>query len=246
MGELCFVFKERHNEKDATVLVYVSSGDYTIGSVDLTEQEKPVHRVRLSPFWIAKHPVTNEQYGRFMQANPGYRRPGFWSEEIFNRPTQPVVGVSWEDAQAYSNWAGLVLPSEVQWEAAARGPQAWRFPWGNEDPTPELTNFDGYEGKTTPVGSVEAGVGPFGTLDQAGNVWEWCADVFDAEAYSKREDGALDPLVTLGEPAFRVLRGASWLDKSENLHAACRFRYWAQLRRRFVGFRCALPATDDA
>ncbi len=237
--------RERRNEKDGTVLVYVPGGEYTIGANDLSEQEQPVHRVRLSPFWIGQVPVTNEQYGRFMQANPGYRRPGFWSEEIFNRPEQPVVGVSWEDAQAYCNWAGLVLPSEVQWEAAARGHDGRSFPWGDEPPTPELANFDGHAGRTTPVGSLEAGRGPFGTLDQAGNVWEWCADVLDAEAYSRREAAALDPLVTIGEPAFRVLRGGSWLDKGENLKSAFRFRYWARLRRRFVGVRCASPATSE-
>jgi formylglycine-generating enzyme required for sulfatase activity len=95
------------------------------------------------------------------------------------------------------------------------------------------------------VGSLPAGQGPFGTLDQAGNVWEWCADVLDAEAYARREDGARDPLVTVGEPAFRVLRGGSWLDKAENLACAYRFRYWARLRRRFVGFRCASPARAE-
>jgi len=231
--------RERRHEKDGTVLVFVPGGLYTIGTNELSEQEKPVHRVRLSPFWIAKVPVTNEQYGRFMQANPGYRRPGFWSEELFNRPEQPVVGVSWEDAQAYCNWAGLILPSEVQWEAAARGPDSRRYPWGDEPPTPGRANYGGYQGKTTPVGSLEAGRGPFGTLDQAGNVWEWCADVLDAEAYARRETDALDPVVTIGEPAFRVLRGGSWLDKGENLMCAYRFRYWARLRRRFFGFRCA-------
>lgn len=236
--------RERVNEKDGTVLVFVPGGLYQVGADDLTEQDRPVHQVRLSPYWIAKVPVTNEQYSRFMQANPGYRRPGFWSEEIFNRPNQPVVGVSWEDAQAYCKWAGLTLPSEAQWEAAARGTDGRRYPWGDTPPNDELANFGGAKGRTTSVGQYPAGSGPFGTLDQIGNVCEWCADILDAEVYRKREDGMLDPVVTQGEP-FRVMRGGSWLDKSEDLPAALRFRYWPRLRRRFIGFRCGMPAGPD-
>lgn len=237
--------KERIHDKDATVLVAVPGGLYTMGADDLTELEQPVHRVRLSPFLIAKHPVTNEQYGRFLEANPGYRKPAFWGEESFNGARQPVVGVSWEDAMAYCNWAGLTLPSEAQWEAAARGAEGRLYPWGDDEPTREHANYGTFERKTTPVGSYPAGAGPFGTLDMAGNVAEWCADVLDPEAYGKRQDAQLDPVVSLGEPSFRVLRGGSWLDHAAALPAAVRWRYWARLRRRFIGFRCALPARAE-
>ena len=223
------------------MLVPVPGGVFTLGAEDLTEEDGPVHRVRLSPFWIAKHPVTNSQYRRFLEANPGYRKPAFWGEESFNPGPQPVVGVSWEDAVAYCNWSGLVLPTEAQWEATARGADGRRYPWGDEDPTPEHANFAALVGKTTPVGSYPAGAGPYGTHDMIGNVAEWCADVLDPEAYSKLHDRHADPLISSGEPSFRVLRGGSWLDSAHHLPAALRNRYWARLRRRFIGFRCASP-----
>ncbi|HEX9737005.1 MAG TPA: formylglycine-generating enzyme family protein [Thermoanaerobaculia bacterium] len=231
------------HEKDGTVLVAVPGGLYTLGAEDLTELEQPLHRVRLSPFRIARHPVTNDQYRRFLEANPGYRKPAFWGEESFNGPRQPVVGVSWEDAAAYCKWAGLTLPTEAQWEAAARGADARRYPWGDEEPTPARANYATLAGKTTPVDDHPDGSGPFGTLDMAGNVAEWCADALDPEAYAKRQEGQLDPVAPLGEPSFRVLRGGSWLDRPSSLPAALRGRYWARLRRRFIGFRCAQPSS---
>lgn len=241
LGDVPTPGQERRHDRDGTALLYVPAGTYSLGANDLGETEAPVHRVRLGGFWIAKHPVTNEQYHRFLGANPGYRKPAFWGEEFFNQPEQPVVGVSWEDAKAYCHWAGLVLPSEARWEAAARGKEGRRFPWGDDEPRRELANFSSFEGQTTPVGRFPDGAGPFGTHDQAGNVSEWCEDVFDDEAYHHRQNGEVDPVITSDEPLFRSLRGGSWLDQGFHLVAAARLRYWARLRRRFVGFRCALP-----
>ncbi len=231
--------EERIHEKDGTVLVYVPGGEFTLGADDIADEEKPIHQVRLSPFWIGKFPVTNEQFARFLEANPKQRKPGRWNDESFNQPLQPVVGVSWEDAVAYCRWAGLELPSEAQWEAAARGQDQRRYPWGNAEPTASLANFDGKEGKTTPVGSYPSGAGPYGTLDQAGNVWEWCADAWDESAYKGRE-GQLDPVATSDEVAGRVLRGGSWFDQAWNLAAAFRLRLGAGNRGRRIGFRCVL------
>jgi len=233
---------ERVHEKDGTVLLYVPGGEYVLGAEDISDKEKPIHRVVLSPFWIAKYPVTNEQYGKFLAAEPG-ARPKYWDDRRFNEPKKPVVGVSWEEAQAYCYWVGLQLPSEAQWEAAARGrsPVQRRFPWGNGEPTPEHANFDGWEGRTTAVGAYPKGAGPFGTLDQAGNVWEWCLDFWDPAAYCER-NGQLDPVSITGDAAARCLRGGSWYDPAGILAAA--FRYWgrASLRYRLLGFRCSLPA----
>ncbi len=236
--------EERRNEVDGTVLLYVPGGEYTLGSDDISGEEKPVHRVVLSPFWIAKYPVTNEQYALFLAANPGTREPAYWADKQLNQPEQPVVGVSWEEAQAYCRWAGLRLPSEAQWEAAARGPDGRRYPWGNDEPTPEHANFGNREGRTTPVGSYPKGAGPFGALDQAGNVWEWCEDVWDAAAYRER-DGQCDPVTTTGEPAVRCLRGGSWVYDARYLAVAYRLRDTASSRDRYVGFRCLLPAGPE-
>ncbi len=236
--------EERRHERDGTVLVYVPGGEYTLGTDDVGKEEKPVHRVRLSPYRIGKFPVTNEQYRRFLEANSDHRKPRYWDDERFNQPRQPVVGVSWDDAEAYCRWAGLLLPTEAQWEAAARGTDGRRYPWGHEEPTPEHANFDGNVGKPSEVGAYPGGAGPFGTLDQAGNVWEWCRDVWDASAYRER-DGQLDPIAKIGEAAFCVLRGGSWAHEARFLAAACRLGSPAGSRVGSVGFRCVLPVGPE-
>jgi len=232
--------EERINEKDGSVLVYVPGGEYVLGAGDMGEASKPVHHVLLSPFWIGKYPVTNEQYGKFLAAQPGAPRLVYCDDEQLNGPTQPVVGVIWEEAQNYCRWAGLQLPSEAQWEAAARGPDGRRFPWGNDEPTPEHANFAPKDGPTQ-VGAYPKGVGPFGTLDQAGNVWEWCLDLWATAAYRER-DGKLDPVSTVGETSARCRRGGSWNYSARVLAAAYRDWSWASDRSSNFGFRCLLPA----
>lgn len=232
--------EERIHEVDGSVLVFVPGGEYTMGAEDITDEEKPVHKVTLSPFWVGKYPVTCQQYGQFLAARPEHPKPAAWDDKRFNQPRQPVVGVSWEDARVYCEWAGLLLPSEAQWEAAARGPEARRFPWGNDEPTPRHANFDSTEGGPTPVGNYPLGVGPFGTLDQAGNVWEWCLDVWDAEAYRDR-NGKKDPVSPEGEAAGRSLRGGAWDYPAGHLAAAYRDGDRAADRDGGVGFRVCLP-----
>jgi formylglycine-generating enzyme required for sulfatase activity len=223
-----------------TVLVFVPGGEYTLGSEKAGETARPFHRVRLSPFWLAKVPVTNEQYARFLQANPGVREPSYWDDHRFNGPRQPVVGVSWDEARAYCLWAGLRLPSEAQWEAAARGREARRFPWGTEEPTSERVNFAHNVGQTSPVGSYPQGAGPFGTLDQAGNIWEWCEDAWE-KTIPLGWERTPDPVFTRGLPGIRVLRGGAWDSRPWAVVAASRHRDEAILRSWVVGFRCVLP-----
>jgi formylglycine-generating enzyme required for sulfatase activity len=229
--------EERINEKDGTVLVYVPGGEFTLGAEGLHPWSEPLRRVHLSPFWIGKLLVTNAQYSRFLEENPAYRKPAFWEDPKFNPPQNPVVGLSWEEAQAYCQWAGLELPSETQWEMAARGPDQRPYPWGRKLPTPLHANFNGLRGGTTFVDAYPAGTGPYGTLDQAGNVWEWCADPWSSQAYRQFDDGQWDP-VAQGDKAVRSLRGGSWMNPSLDLHAACRDRGTAKLRFNNQGFRC--------
>lgn len=232
--------EERVHEADGTVLVYIPEQEYTLGANDINDWTKPVYRVELSPFWIGKYPVTNEQYGRFLRANPHQSKPDFWDDATFNQPQQPVVGVSWFDACAYCQWAGLDLPTEAQWEAAARGQDQRRYPWGSEPPTAKYANYDSKNGKTTPVSAHPAGAGPYGTLDQAGNVWEWCVDTWVFTAYRQR-DGMRDP-VAIGDPAMRVVRGGAWINPAKDLRAAYRDRATARLRLNIQGFRCVAPS----
>ncbi|MCP5114707.1 MAG: formylglycine-generating enzyme family protein, partial [bacterium] len=134
----------RIHEKDGSVLVYVPGGEFTLGTDEDFEERwpEPEHRVILSAYWIGKYPVTNAQYARFLEENPDHPKPQFWSYERFSAPQQPVVGVSWLEAQTYCRWAGLELPTEAQWEAAARGTDGRPYPWGSEAPTADHADFD--------------------------------------------------------------------------------------------------------
>ena len=139
--------------------------------------EGPQHEVTLESFYLGKHPVTNEEYGRFLKAT-GHQEPRYWADRQFNQPKQPVVGVSWEDAQAYCKWAGLSLPTEAQWEYACRAGTTTRY-WSG-DTEEDLARVGWYwensGGHTHPVGEKPAN--PFGLFDTHGNVQEWCEDWF--------------------------------------------------------------------
>lgn len=219
--------------------------------------EQPVHGVRVSPFWLGETPVTNAQYAAFLEKT-GAEEPALWRDRRFSSPQQPVVGVSWDDAQAFCRWLSaawsrpVMLPSEAQWEFAARGPESREYPWGDEAPDATRACFalDFQKGQPAPVGSYPAGRGPYGTLDQAGNVWELCSDAWNPNAYTERAgplSEPFDPLVEGKDGSGRVLRGGGWLSPAEDLRAAYRFRNPARLRDVVVGFRvAAAPASLDS
>jgi formylglycine-generating enzyme required for sulfatase activity len=228
--------------------VYVPEGRFQMGSIRLSAAEKPVHWVRLSAFWIGEVPVTNRQYAQFMAAT-SWQEPPRWRDERFSDPEQPVVSVSWYDAQAYCRWlctaAGVAaaLPSEAQWEYAARGAEGRRYPWGNKLPDATRACFrDMGPQATSRVGSFPDGRGPFGALDHLGNVWEWCDDVWDKQAYQRPPD-SLDPIHSDGKnPDHRVVRGGSWGSRVDTMDPA--FREWFRADQRNVGngFRVVIPA----
>jgi len=229
-----------HNPVDGMELVYVPAALYTLGDYH-KDNEQPVHTVRLSAFWIGKDPVTNRQYRRFLETNPEFREPQYWRDPKFNGEDQPVVGIDWYEARAYCRWAGLELPTEAQWEAAARGTDRRLYPWGYTRLTSTLCNFGGHAGKTLPVGSFDT-EGPFGTRDQIGNVWEWCLDTWKERAYDGR-DGAEDPAIQDEDPeAPRCMRGGAWWDEPHSLYVSFRGSSRPDVRVNAVGFRCALPA----
>jgi formylglycine-generating enzyme required for sulfatase activity len=161
-----------------------------------------------------------------------------------------VVGVSWHDAQAYAEWLSAeigetcTLPTEAQWEYAARGPEAVEYPWGDDSPTCDLVNYSGCVGRTSPVGSYSpAGDSWVGAADMAGNVWEWTADRYDAEYYRTVTDGQLDPIGP-DSGDYRVLRGGAWSD--DGARARCAYRGHGDrpgLRSLDFGFRvvCVAP-----
>jgi formylglycine-generating enzyme required for sulfatase activity len=256
-----------------SLMVLIPSGEFTMGSVsgEGDDNERPQHRVNVSAFYIDRYEVTNAQFRRFIEAggytdrnnwsDEGWRwrrnvtEPEYWSDgnpnfgEVY--PQYPVVGVSWYEAEAYARWAGKRLPTEAEWEKAARGTDGRMYPWGNEEPTCERAVFRGCG--TGPwemsfgrlrfacraVGSCAAGRSPYGVEDMAGNVWEWVADWKDNKYYSK-SPVADPPGPTTGR--YRVVRGGAWNLATNNLGSARRGNYYnsyPKYRDLFIGFRCA-------
>ncbi len=238
-------------------MVYVPAGAFIMGSdpdVDpMTDalDELPQHKVFLGAYFMDKYEVSNADYTKFVEAT-GHRNSIFWNNPKFNHPDQPVVGVTWGDAAAYAEWVGKRLPTEAEWEKAARGTDGRIWPWGNEfDPT--KCNFDD-DGKfdghldgfamAAPVKSFEQGESPYGARNMVGNVAEWVADWFDAEYYavSPAENPKGPPTSGMGKKSWR---GASWFAGSEQMR--CAFREYDDIvaSGQILGFRCALDAPKE-
>ena len=210
-------------------MILVPAGTFVMGADAGGElDEHPAHEVTLGAFYLDETEVTNEAYGRAVEAGvvkPPHPRSadanGFGPDRRFRGPRQPVSSISWHDARAYCLWLGKRLPSEAEWERAARGDDGRRYPWGDEAPTAERGCFS--TSVTAEVGRHPAGRGPFGHLDLAGNVWEWLEDVYDPYAY--RREGAAHG----GQPTCE-----------ESLEA------FAELRRRGMqGFTGSNPIPDE-
>jgi len=190
--------------------------------------------VTVEAFQMGRYPVTVDEYREFVE-HEGYQESQWWEAGGFDQwtapedweqqqlhPTRPVVGVSWHEAMAYAAWAGCRLPTEQQWEFAARGPQGREYPWGNDQPDPSRLNYDESGiGHPTPVGVYPLGSTPHGICDMAGNVWEWCDSLYRKDRES------------------RVLRGGSFYGVAESARAACRYAYLPGLRVHSIGFRSA-------
>lgn len=232
-------FEEALNEKDGTVMIRIPASTFTMGS-SMDDNEKPPHSVTLAEYWMAKTPVTNAQYRLFVQAT-GHKSAGEW-EEYARRwgDNCPVVKVSWYDAVAYCKWAGFRLPTEAEWEYAARGPKGFEYPWGNEWDRSKCCSSVGGDWRSAekPVaaGSYLAGASSFGCLDLAGNVWEWCSSKSEPYPYDA-SDGREDFLSCFDS---RVVRGGSWANPSANVFRGA-FRGWddPQDGEYITGFRCA-------
>ncbi len=191
--------------------VTIPAGEFTMGSNEY-DKEEPIHKVYLPEYKIARVPVTNEQWGLFLQ-DSGYhwvKRYELWSSGLpRGKEKHPVVNVNWHDALTFCQWAGVRLPTEAEWEKAARGTDGRKYPWGNDELTKELANYyDSGIKDTTPVGNYPKGASPYGLLDMAGNVWEWCSSEYKPYPY-KADDGRENLIRT---DILRVVRGGSWSD----------------------------------
>ena len=171
-------------EANKRLMVYVPPGPFTMGGrdEDSPRNEQPAHTVHLTVYYIGKTPVTNQEYREFVQCT-GYRAPIHWQRGTF--PTgmgkHPVTNVTWRDACAYAAWRGAKLPTEAEWEKAARGTDERPYPWGGRFTEGERCNASGLIGTTTPVDEFPEGRSSYEDWDMAGNVYEWCADHYDEE-----------------------------------------------------------------
>lgn len=241
-------------------MVFVPAGTFLMGSdktKDLSswDDERPQHEVAMERgFWIDKYPVTNNAYQAFFDA-VGYNARRYWTPDGWNwtkrfhsyspknysrytDPQQPRVGVTWYEAVAFAKWRGVRLPSEAEWEYAARGKDGRIYPWGDKFDADKAI-FRESRGKLAPVGSRPDGASWVGALDMAGNVWEWCSTIFhkDEFAYPFK----FDQRDSLNGDQMRMLRGGGYSTIANNLRSAFRFRSEPDHFSFDIGFRCVRP-----
>jgi len=266
--------------------VYIEPGEFTMGdNRSQFSDEKPEHKVRIKHgYWLGRFPVTNDEFTQFIEAG-GYREkaywgkvgwdwrnekeitePSYWDDPQWNRPNQPVVGVSWHEAMAYCRWLEatlkakrpewapqdfkIELPAEGQWEYAARGRESKIYPWRqDEKPNADLANSERNIGRTTPVGAYPRGTTPEGLLDMAGNVWEWQRDEWQ-ENYKKCQGNDscqhsdTSALNEASSASLRPLRGGAWIFVADSLRGSFRIGWDAWGRDGSVGFRCCLRSSS--
>jgi formylglycine-generating enzyme required for sulfatase activity len=236
-------------------MIYVPGGEFRMGT-SLIDLAARAHMVALDGFWIDQTEVTNAQYHRCVEAGAcSAPTTCHWGEPTYDDGTKadhPVVCVSWQSAHAYCTWVEARLPTEAEWEYAARGPEGPIYPWGDELDGSRLNScdihcphedqkvdaFDDGYARTAPVGAYPAGASWCGALDMAGNVWEWVAD-WHAPYRFTRQTNPTGP----ESGSERVLRGGSWWDYDAHgfLRADNRHPYEPRAAHDIVGFRCAVP-----
>jgi formylglycine-generating enzyme required for sulfatase activity len=237
---------EKITGKDGIPMALVPAGTFTMGTDAGGKDERPVHTVRLDAYYMDLYEVTTRLYARYFAEKKGVK-PLHWDKvDLAKHGDRPVIGVNWFEADGYCRWAGKRLPTEAEWEQAARGPESFRYPWGDEPVTRKRANYDKscilcivYDEVLQPVGSYEDGKSPYGPYDMAGNVAEWVADWY-SENYYKRSPQANPTGPKDGED--RVVRGGAWVSRPLLLRPA--LRNWSDPgnRRTHIGFRCAMSA----
>jgi formylglycine-generating enzyme required for sulfatase activity len=265
---------------DRMTMMYVPMGQFKMGYASGYQIEQPAHFVELDDFWIDQTEVTNAMFAKFVQATgystdaeqigqsyvylPGQYLPAAQKWELTAKadwrhpegpasdwkPDDPVVQMSWNDAAAYCKWAGARLPTEAEWELAARGLDGRLYPWGNQGPNAEFANSadvsldaiwtatyldDGFK-FSAPVGSFPAGASPYGLLDMAGNASEWVADFFQGDYYANSPHS--NPTGPAGG-TLKILRGGHWAFTADGLRSTGRVVHSPTYSIDYSGFRCA-------
>lgn len=232
-------------EADRMTMVFVPEGGFMMGTDNGDPEEDPMHGVSLDSFWIDQTEVTNRMYALCVQAEvcpppanvSSSSRTVYYGDERFN--DYPVIYVDWSMADTYCTWTGSRLPTEAEWEKAARGVDRRSYPWGNAVPACRFANYwgtgGGCVGDTSPVGSYLFGASPYGALDLAGNVWEWVSDWYGVTYYR------ISPLENPFGPDSGVVhstRGGSWMDTDSSIRTGRRIGGYTGTSY-FLGFRCA-------
>lgn len=241
-------------------MVQIPAGSYTIGRDDGFVNEAPPHLVTLSAFEIDRYEVTNREFKRFVNADdcPGPLYEGAPDPCVYDGAVQsntridyysngnysffPVLNVRWDQAEAYCRWKGKRLPTEAEWETAARGPEALLYPWGNDAPDCTLANYEGCTPDAIRTDEIEA-ASPFGVIQMAGNVAEWTADNYNDTYY---EWGPTENPQGPERGASKVVRGGSWYCPANKVTATFRDQADPKLQYNTVGFRCARSLDDGA
>lgn len=272
-------FEVMEHPRDGAPMVLVPAGPFLMGlpNNDLLaeDHEKPTREVYLSAFWVDVYPVTNGRFRLFIEAK-GYDEPKWWTQEGWewrekhkirqpsqwekggwDGPDQPAAGVSWYEADAYARWVGRRLPSDAEWEKAARGTDGRRYPWGNDWPTSNRANFGMKIGRTTPVGLFPDGASPFGCHDMAGNVNNWTDDWFwplfgkfcadNGLLHDPRLDDDFWARMGVGAITHKIDRGGGFATPMENHEIlGCTRKVWwvPGTREPWSGFRTAMDVVE--
>jgi sulfatase modifying factor 1 len=238
---------------DGAPMVFIPAGPFTMGSDDGLPNERPEHAVTLDAYYIDRYEVTLSLYRKFLEEGK-HESPPTWDDEAATSVgDRPAIGIRWKSAAAYCRWAGKRLPTEAEWEKAARGTDRRRYPWGDMQPFVDMANYNrgmwvseaitlvavtsGLEGMSVRHGFKEGGKSPFGVYHMAGNAAEWVADWYERDYYQKTPGKNPSGPVT-GEK--RVLRGGSWADVPSALRVTARFSAEPDFEDRTIGFRCAM------
>ena len=214
-------------------VVYIPGGEFILGSDSGNEDETPQQKMVIDAFNLDKYPVTNAEYKQFVDAT-GRTPPRHWKNGTYPEGTanHPVTWVTWYDALAYAQWAGKRLPTELEWEKAARGADGRLYPWGDTFDAQKCNSKESGSKGTSPVDAHPEGASPFGLFDMAGNVWEWTADWY--QGYR----GTLYELSRYGQQ-YKVLRGGSWYDGQDAVRTTTRKSFDPNQGFSTIGFRCA-------
>ena len=233
------------NSIDGSEMVGVPAGEFLMGNDEGATAEGPEHTIYLDSYYIDKYEITNIQYRSCVDSGVCAKLEKTTSYDDPDYAHHPVINVTWPWANTYCRWANKRIPTEAEWEKAARGPDGRRYPWGEEIDC-EYAQYKECGGQTVPVGSYPKGVSFYGAYDMAGNVWEWVIDEWQEDYYQispyKNPPGPTNPKNEWNISEIRVFRGGSWSEDGDLLRSTYRSWYEPDAQYYNLGFRCVIDS----